>query len=81
LEDFFLGGGPDFVVNIAQEEFGRLECFFSPHRPLASPERTFNICPSRKKELVGSIMTPEGFKKGHGRLKYFGIRLLRIFKD
>jgi hypothetical protein len=48
-------------VDRAQEEFG---CVFSllPHIR-QRPERTFFLCPSRRRELAGSITTAEELKK------------------
>jgi hypothetical protein len=44
---------------MVKEEFSCVEGFFSPlPTHLARPKRTFYLCPSKKWELAGEIITP-----------------------
>jgi hypothetical protein len=51
-------------VEAEKEELGCLKFFSHLSTHLGRPKKTFFLCPSKKRELPGITMTPEGFQKG-----------------
>jgi hypothetical protein len=56
--------GGDFTENRAKEDFGYLECFFTPVHTSARLERTFDLCPSKTESWPIKKITLKEFKKG-----------------
>jgi hypothetical protein len=66
-------------VDTEKEELGYLQFFFTLPTQLARPEKTYYLCPSKKRKLPGFIIPLEHFKSGQPDLQglvHEGLRLI-----